>query len=347
MNQTASQFPAEWRKVLAACVGVPLAVGLIVLAFLWPVKTSEPRNLPVGIVGPPPAVENFQAAMAENSPGLLDLVEAADRSEAVSQVERRLTFGAIILAAPPDAPEVLTAPAGSPMASQMLAGLASQLQAKAAEGAAASGGIDGTPQVQVTPIVPLSESDQAGSGLAAASFPLVIGGAVGGVIIALLVAGAARRATALLGFSLVTGLVMALVLGSWFGYLPGTFVASWLAVAVTVLAISAVITGCAAVAGRAGLGLAVVLTILVANPLSAAQMPWQFLAQPWGAIGQLLPPGAGNWLVRSVSYFPTADNTKQWLVLGVWAVLGLALVGLSHLRRDTAKPLLPVSVLNH
>ena len=346
MNQTGSQFNAEWRKVLAACVGVPLAVGLIVLAFLWPVKTSEPNSLPVGIVGPPPAVENFQAAMAENSPSLLDLVEAVDRAEAVSQIERRLTFGAIILAAPPDAPEVLTAPAGSPMASQMLAGLASQLQAKAAEEAAASGAA-ATPQVQVTPIVPLSESDQAGSGLAAASFPLVIGGAVGGVIIALLVAGAARRATALLGFSLVTGLVMALILGSWFGYLPGGFVASWLAVAMTVLAISAVIAGCAAAAGRAGLGLAVVLTILLANPLSAAQMPWQFLANPWGGIGQLLPPGAGNWLVRSVSYFPAADNTKQWLVLAIWAVLGLALVGLGHLRRDKGKLILPLGAGGH
>jgi len=336
MNQTAPGIDPGWKRVLAASVGVPLAVGLILLAFLWPVKTSTTHNLPVGLVGPPPAVEGFTAAMAENTPGLFDFVPATDRAAAVKQIERRETFGAIILAAPPEAPEVLTAPAASPAASQMLAGIAAQLQAKAAEEAAAAGAAPGVIQVTVTPVVALSPSDQTGSGLGAAAFPLVIGGTVGGVVVSLLVAGAARRATALVGFAAVAGLVVSLVLGTWFGYLPGNFGLSLLAIGMTILAIAAVITGCAAVFGRVGLGLAVVVTILLENPLSSAQGPWQFLAEPWGAIGQLLPPGAGNWLVRSVSYFPAADNTKQWLVLGTWAVLGLALVGLSRFR---SKPL--------
>ncbi len=64
--------------------------------------------------------------------------------------------------------------------------------------------------------------------------------------------------------------------------------------------------------------------------------PWQFLPEPWGAIGQLFVPGASNWLLRSVNYFPDASDAQQWLVLLGWIVLGLALAAIAAARTRKA-----------
>ena len=75
-----------------------------------------------------------------------------------------------------------------------------------------------------------------------------------------------------------------------------------------------------------------VLFMLIGNPISGAQLPKEFLASPWGAIGQWLPPGAGNSLLRDTSYFPDANVWFPILVLCGWAVVGLLLVVVGHFR---------------
>jgi len=68
---------------------------------------------------------------------------------------------------------------------------------------------------------------------------------------------------------------------------------------------------------------------LVGNALSGIAAAPELLPQPWGAVGQWFPPGAGATLLRDLSYFPDADVTFPWLVLAGWAIAGvlLALVG--------------------
>ena len=48
--------------------------------------------------------------------------------------------------------------------------------------------------------------------------------------------------------------------------------------------------------------------ILFAVPLASAATPVEFLLEPWGAVGQWFPPGAGATLLRELSYFPAADT---------------------------------------
>lgn len=74
------------------------------------------------------------------------------------------------------------------------------------------------------------------------------------------------------------------------------------------------------------------LFLFIANPISAAAQPVEFLTAPWGAIGQWFPPGAAATLLRELSYFPRADTLFPWLVLAGWAVLGLLLSTLGHYR---------------
>ena len=191
--------------------------------------------------------------------------------------------------------------------------------------------------VEVTDVVPLAETDERGAGLAAASFPLLIGALLGGVAISLALTGAVRRLVALAVYVVVAGLSIVGILQGWLGVLQGDFVANAGAVMLALLAGAGAIVGLASLLGRAGVLLGAVLLLLIANPISSAAQPIEFLAEPWGAVGQWFPPGAAATLLRDLSYFPAADAVFPWLVLAGWAVAGVLLVALGALRRPDDK----------
>jgi hypothetical protein len=347
-----------------------LVVGIIVLAFAWPSVTAEPKDLPVAVAGPDASVEQLESRVADQAGGAVALERVDDRDAAVAAIERREAYGAIILGdAPTDAPEVLVASAASPVVAQTLRATAADLQqgidaqlreqlptqlqsvlqdairsAVEAALAQAAGQAPATPPaapsvpelpsvtVTVTDVVPLADTDPRGTGLTAAMFPLVIGGMLGGIAISLRVIGAMRRVAAVLAYSIATGLLLTGILQGWFGALQGDYWLNSAAIGLAVAAIAAPITGFVALMGRAGIGVGVLTFLLIANPLSAAAIPVEFLPEPWGAIGQWFPPGAAATLLRDLSYFPAADTTFPWLVLAAWAVAGILLSLLGHFR---------------
>lgn len=67
-------------------------------------------------------------------------------------------------------------------------------------------------------------------------------------------------------------------------------------------------------------------------------MPSVFLPGAWGAIGQMMVPGASSTLLRSIAYFPEAATSSQWLVLGSWIAFGLlaGVIGWAFKERRTA-----------
>lgn len=330
--------PTTWSRAAGLGVAGSLIVLLVVLAFLWPSKATTAQHLPVSIAGPAAAVAALQDAIGAQSPETFDFVDASDRDAAVLQIEARESYGAIILGEGTTAPEVLTAPAASSAATQLLNGAAAQLQAQRTQQALATGGDPAAATITVTPVVPLSDSDPSGSGLVAASFPLTMGGMIGGVLISLLVAGAARRLAALAGFAVAAGLGLTLVLQSWFEYLQGDFWINAAAMGLSVLATASFIVGCKSLLGAKGIGVGAVITMFVANPISSAATPWQFLAEPWGQIGQFFVPGASNWLIRSLSYFPDANLAPQWWILIGWTAVGVVLTLTAHARAAAAAP---------
>ena len=101
----------------------------------------------------------------------------------------------------------------------------------------------------------------------------------------------------------------------------------------TVLAIAAGATGLLALVGEAGLVLAALVMVLLGNPLSGVPSAPELLPQPFGTIGQLLPPGTGGSLLRSTAFFDGNAAGGPLTVLAVWAVLGLAAVWAGGLRR--------------
>ena len=342
-----------------------IVIAVLVMAFVWPAATSQPKNLPVGISGPAERVAAVEAALDAQDPAPFTLVDVDSRDDAVSQIKSRELYGAILLGGP----EVLVATAAGPAATQALRGVAAQLQAQISEtaqaallaqlqqlGAALASGqppaspppasaAPEIPQVTVTDVVPLAGSDPTGAGLAAASFPLTIGGMLGGILLSLLVAGAVRRLIGLLVFGVTAGVLAALVMQTWFGLLQGDWLLNATALGLGMTATAAFITGMNAVFGRPGLGIAAIVTILIANPISAAAAPWQFLPEPWGQIGQFFVPGAASNLIRSLSYFPDAATAMQWTILACWLIGGVVLTLIGHYR-DQADLRVPADQLD-
>ena len=233
---------------------------------------------------------------------------------------------------------MLTSSASSLPVTQLLTGVAASLEegvnAQAAAAAEAAGAPAAPPHIDVpaTDVVPLADSDPRGTGLTAALFPLVLGGMLGGIAISLAIIGAMRRVTAVLVYSAVGGLLLAGILQGWFGALQGDYWLNAAGIALALAAIAAPITGFVAIMGRAGIALGPIIMLLIANPISAAAIPKEFILAPWGDVGQWFPPGAAATLMRELSYFPAADTTFPWLVLTGWAVGGILLSMIGHFR---------------
>ena len=377
-NETATAVTAEavtaaaperssWIKVISTSVLASLVVALVVLAFTWPTKTMEAKNLPVSIAGPEVTVSQFEQSLKDKGIETFELKQASSREEAEQQIKQRETYGAIIFTEGA-APEVLTAPAANTASTQMLNGVATQLNAQIQQKALAAktealtqavqaGGEQGAQAaaqleqmkvqseqasamaVKTTAVVPLSENDSSGTGLAIAAFPLVIGGILGGSFSVLRVNGTWRRfATATL-YAVIGGALTALILSTWFGFIPGDFATLWAAFAATYLATASFMIGFGSLLGpAAGLGLGAVITMFIGNPISGATMPSAFLPGAWGAIGQMMVPGASSTLLRSIAYFPEVATSGQWLVLGSWIAFGLlaGVIGWALKERRTA-----------
>ncbi|ROS77146.1 hypothetical protein [Cellulomonas sp. PhB143] len=302
-----------YRRVVASGLAIAAAVCLVVLAFSWPSVTSEPKDVPVAVTGPAQAVDALDQAVQQQMPGVIDLLRVDDRAAAVDAIETRDAYGAVVLG---KTPEVLTASAAGSAVEQVVTGLATQLQEQ-------------QPATTVTDVVPLSPDDPHGTGLTAALFPLVLGGMLGGIGISILVVGAGRRILAVGVYAVVGGLALTAILQAWFGSIQGDWWANAAAIALALAAIASPITGAVALLGTAGIGVGAVLMMLVANPLSGATVPPEFLPWHWGAIGQWFPPGAGATLLRDESYFPSAPAGLAWLALGLWTAAGVlgSLVG--------------------
>lgn len=359
---------SSWIKVISTSLLASLVVALVILAFTWPTKTMEAKNLPVSIAGPEVNVSQFEQSLKDKGIETFELKQASSREEAEQQIRQRETYGAIIFTEGA-APEVLTAPAANAAATQMLNGVATQLntqiqqkalaaktealtqavQAGGEQGAQAAAQLEqmkaqaeqtSAMAVKTTAVVPLSESDSSGTGLTIAAFPLVMGGTIGGVLSLNLIKGTWRRfATASL-YAVIAGAVTALILSTWFGFIPGDFATLWAAFGATYLATASFMIGMGALLGpTAGLGVGAVVTMFIGNPISGASMPSVFLPGAWGQIGQMMVPGASSTLLRSIAYFPEAATSGQWLVLGSWIAFGLlaGMIGWAVKERRPAK----------
>jgi hypothetical protein len=303
----------KWSRAILIGVGAAALVTLILIAFIWPTLTSSVRNVPLAVVGNSAQVTQLKTALDSKVSGGFDVTQVATRADAVHLLNTRDDAGAIILTG---APEVLTASAGGTAVSQVLAGIATSVHAK------------------VTDVVPLASADSRGVGLTVASFPLVLGGMLGGILISLVVTGVWRRLASVAIYSILAGAAVVAVMQAWFGVLQGDAFVNGAAMSLAMAATASFIVGANALIGTAGIPLGSVITMLIGNPLSSASAPVFFMPEPWGAVGQWFVPGASATLVRNLSYFPDANILFPWLVLAGWTLLGAIGMVAGHFRNQ-------------
>ena len=325
MSQLRPHTP--YRRVALIAVILTLAISVFVLAFSWTSVTSSAKDIPLSIVGSTTQVETVTAALTENGGDTFDISVVDSRAVAVASIEDRTAYGAIILGTEP---EVLSTSAGSTIVSQILETVASQLSQQVSAQAGA------TVTIPVTDVVPLADSDPRGAGLSVASFPLVLMGLLGGVLFSLIVVGTRQRILAVALYSVVGGLAVAGVLQGLLGILQGNYFINAAAIALATLATAAAIVGLHSILGQKGIPIGAITVMLIANPISAATQPLQFLAGPWGEVGQWFVPGASATLLRDLSYFPDAVSLGfTWSVLAVWALGGILLTVAGGVFRNT------------
>jgi hypothetical protein len=318
----------SWRQLLVTSIALPVVVVAAVLAFAWPSARSQPRALPVGVVGSNPPTEQLIAGLNAAQPGGFDFHLYPDEDAARQAIEGREVYGAFVVR-PPHL-HVFEASAASPTVAQLLTSAGAMITAKATQQSTASGGPAVTETV--TDVVALSKEDPRGAVFSSALLPLticsiLIASAIG---IAIKFRPAWRQLVALVSVSAVAGAGVYLIAQGWLGALPHEAAETWASIGLTILAISSTTAGLIALVGFAGFALAAALMVFVGNPFAGVTSAPELLPDAVNHIGQWLPPGAGANLLRSTAYFGGNDAGGHLAVLITWIIAGFAAVVVGH-----------------
>ncbi|WP_198664282.1 ABC transporter permease [Jiangella endophytica] len=317
------------RRVIGIALGLSVVIGVLVTAFVWPSSEIAPRDVPIAVAGPPEAVAAVSEQLDQAMPGAFSVSGVSSEDEARSAIADRDVYGAVIVS-PSGPPAVLTASAAGPAVAQLLDGVARSMAAPPGDAAA------GPAAPVVEDVAPLPSGDPRGSGFSAGALPMVMGGLAVGVGMAFGVAGVWRRVLGALLAAVGGASVAVLVLQTWLGVLEGSWAANAGAFALTIAAVSVTIVGLHSVIGRAAVGVAALLFLIIGNPLSGVTSAPELLPSGWGTFGQFLPPGAGGTLLRSTAFFDAAAAGRPVLVLCGWVLVGLVLAAVGSRRAPVA-----------
>lgn len=307
------------RALLAVLLLVPAILALALWAFAWPAARTAPRDLPVGVAGPPAAAASVEQKLSRDGEAF-EIHRYDDEAAARDAIEHREVYGAVVVT--PKGPHALTASAASPTVAQALQ--------QAVGGPSPAGTAS-----RSTDVVAAPEVDPRGAALSSSVLPLAIGGVAAGAMVTVLGLRGTRAVAALLGSAALSGAVAAALTHSWLGVLTGDWWAESASFGLISLAVSASVTGLGALLGPAGIGSGAMVMVLFGNPFSGVTSAPEMLPEPLGTIGQWLPPGAGATLLRSVGFFDGSASDSPVLVLTVWAVAGLTFVTVGGLRKQT------------
>ena len=302
---------AAARIVLAGLVLLFAFTALYVTAFHAP----RAKGLDVGFVGTPAQAARAQSALDAAAPGAFDVRRYETEPVARAALLDTDVRGVIVAAAPRE--RILVA--------QALGAAPTETVTKALQGVAARTGA-GTPAT-VEDLRPLPSGDRRGL----SSLFTVIGTLIPSLVFGVLLSIMGRRLRARVrwlavgAYAVLAGLVAAFDVDVLVGALAGEFAGVALVCALLALAVSAAAHGLGHLGGSAGIVVAVLLLMLLGVSTAGGAVTYEFEPGFYGAVSQLLPPGAALTAVRNVQYFDWAATLAPLVVLGAWAAGGLAL----------------------
>lgn len=297
------------QHVLGVVIGLSLLLSLLVAAFALPAVNAAPRDVPLGVAGPPPATAQLSQALTARQPGAFAITTFPDETALRSAIRDRDVYGGVALG--DGGPKLLVASAASPAVAAALTGLG--------QAVGQSLGVSLAPE----DVVPLPPGDPHGAALATALLPVLIGGIAPVVALVRLVRRPGIQVLGVLLSSVTTGFAVIAVLHVGMGAFAGSYLLESLALSLLLAAISTTLLGLYAVARWPGFGLGVLTMVLLGLPLSGVQSAPELLPAGWSALGQSLPPGAGGRLLRSAAYFDGHGAVAPMVILGGWVLAGL------------------------
>lgn len=306
------------QKLAGILLGLLAILTVMLLAFAAPALNSGPQDLPLAVSGPESGVSRVAAALDEQSPGAFEVTAYDGPDEAADAIRDRAAVGGIVVEG--DAITIQTASGAGPAYSQLLTGVGSGLQQAGQE-------------VRYQELAPTSPDDPTTIGVSTLGLPLIFGGMATAALLLVAYRGpVGMRLLGASGLAVLGGFVAAAVLQFGFGAFDGPYWQISLAISAGILAIASFVLGLGTLLGRPGIALGALLMLLVANPLSGLANGPDWLPQPWGEAGQLLPLGAAGSLIRSVAYFDAGGAIAPALVLAGWILAGMLLAGLGAVR---------------
>jgi len=302
------------RPLIGGLLIVVVLIGLIGTA----IKNPQPHDIPVGLVGPAPAVQQISSAFATAAPGAFQFTTYASEQDGRAALDNWSVDGILILGgASPHL--VIAGAAGDGVTGVITGAFTNVLKAQGA-----------------TLTIETVHSFAAGDAHGLILFFVVVA-----TLISTLASQAILFATAKgaslglrLGFTVAYGALAgmtAMGMATWIsgGYGDGFWAAAGL-VALASIAIGTVIGGLVRLLGVAGIGLAALLMLLSlvssGGPVGSQLLPDFYRAlAPWATAGQLYSA------MRAALFFNGAALQTPIVVLSGWLVVGLVLIGIGEL----------------
>jgi hypothetical protein len=307
---------AEWGRVAGTVTVLTAVLALLLIAFAMPLKHLSPHDLPIAVAGPTPAATAVEHRLEAAQPGAYRIESLPDAAAARARILDRHDYGAIVVT--PAGPKMLTAGAASPAVAQLLTKVAAGIKAP------------------VTDVAPLPAGDPTGAGITGGALPLVLGGWIAALAITMMLRTTAHRVVGTFVFSAVGALSFIALEKYWFGSVTGNYLLISSGVALGIGATAWLVLGLRSALGGRGMALAAALIMLIGYPECGLTNAPELLPAPFGALGQLLPPGAAGTLLRSTAFFHGHGAAKPVLVLALWLAGGLGLFALGERRARRA-----------
>jgi hypothetical protein len=317
----------DFRRAAAIVAGGLTVLFAFTAIYVAAYHAPRAKGFDVGVVGTPSQARQVQGALDGADRGAFDVRRYATEPQARSALLDTDVHGVLVPGPLGDRIEVAQA-FGMP---------ATEAVTKALEGVAAS---THTPAA-VADLRPLPAHDSRGLSSLFVVIATLIPSIVFGSLLNLLGRGLPARVrwTAVVVYGVGAGLLAALNADLVTGALTGHFVGIGAVCALLALAAAGAAHGLGHLLGPRGNVIAVVLLLLLGLSSTGGAVGYQFEPGFYGAISQLLPPGAALTAVRNVVYFDSAATLAPVIVLAVWAgggfLAGLLAERLGAGRRST------------
>jgi hypothetical protein len=296
------------RRLVDALAGVLAVVFAFVASNVAANHEPKPHELPVGLIGSPPAAAALAARLERSAPGSFAVRTYGSRAAARTAILHRTVYGAFE-AGP--RPTLLVAGAAGPAPELVLR--------RTFDAVARSRG----QPLTVRDLVPLPAADSSGASTFSAMLSLIIAGVVGTSVIFLVTRDrpVPVRLAAVMTLGIGAGLVAALATNVVVGAFSGHFLTVWAVWTLFLLALALPVAAFQVLLGLGGSAVGLVVFLVVGDPSAGGSGP-EFLPGFWRAVSQLLPPGAVTTAMRDVVYFHGHGATGELLVLAVYAIAG-------------------------